>query len=123
MLYSNSFPCIFYSGNRYWRFNHASKSAYTGTYEGVNWPVNGRLISEGWPAKSGSNTRIPDNIDAAYYDKRDNNYYFFKGSQVSLLYLVLNYLYSLLWSPSYPPFFRRIQSCCFRFRREPHCRC
>nr|XP_054766331.1 matrix metallopeptidase-21-like [Lytechinus pictus] len=72
----------FFKGNRYWRFNHAGKTVYTTTFEGVEWSANGRLISEGWPAKPGSDTRIPDNIDAAYYDKRDNNYYFFKGSMV-----------------------------------------
>ncbi|XP_072177231.1 matrix metalloproteinase-21-like [Diadema setosum] len=72
----------FFKGNRYWRYDHANTRVYTSTVDGVTWSAEGRLISEGWPAKSGGSTRIPDNIDAAYHDMRDDNIYFFKGSLV-----------------------------------------
>lgn len=51
---------------------------------GVYYGSRGRLIRDGWPALPGQSVRIPDNLDAAYFDQRDNNIYFFKGSLVCL---------------------------------------
>ncbi|XP_071792961.1 uncharacterized protein [Asterias amurensis] len=63
----------FFKGNRYYQFDNINRHVMQ---------LDGRLISEGWPAKSSSFPRIPDNIDTAYFDKRDGNVYFFKGTLV-----------------------------------------
>ncbi|PIK37308.1 putative matrix metalloproteinase-21, partial [Apostichopus japonicus] len=73
----------FFKGSRYWRLDHNAGELYqTDPDTGVYYGPDGRLISDGWPALSGQNQRIPDNLDAAYFDQRDNHIYFFKGSQV-----------------------------------------
>ncbi|XP_038070654.1 matrix metalloproteinase-21-like [Patiria miniata] len=66
----------FFKGNKYYQINHSTRAVMTNSDGSI-----GRLISEGWPAKTGF-PRIPDNIDTAYFDKRDSNVYFFKGNQV-----------------------------------------
>ncbi|XP_022080549.1 matrix metalloproteinase-21-like [Acanthaster planci] len=73
---SSSDDLYFFKGNKYYQINSATRAVMAnpdGTF--------GRSIAQGWPAKPGF-PRIPDNIDTAYYDKRDGNVYFFKGNQV-----------------------------------------
>lgn len=64
------------TGDRYYKYDNINR-AVTNT--------SGHLISEGWKAREDDDTphRIPDNIDTAYFDKRDRNVYFFKGDMVN----------------------------------------
>ncbi|KAJ8025740.1 Matrix metalloproteinase-21 [Holothuria leucospilota] len=82
-LGDNRKDLYFFKGSRYWRLNHNDAQVYeTDPDTGVYYGSSGRLIRDGWPALPGQTVRIPDNLDAAYFDQRDNNVYFFKGSLV-----------------------------------------
>ncbi|KAK1333379.1 hypothetical protein QTO34_005762 [Cnephaeus nilssonii] len=58
--------------NRYWRYDSDRDQAYTEDEQGHSYP---RLISEGFPG-------IPSPLDTAFYDRRKQLIYFFKGPWV-----------------------------------------
>ncbi|KAM6185916.1 matrix metalloproteinase-21 [Rhynchocyon petersi] len=62
----------FFKGNRYWRYDSDKDQAHTEDEKGNRYP---RLISEGFPG-------IPSPLDTAFYDRRKQLIYFFKGSLV-----------------------------------------
>ncbi|XP_070289331.1 matrix metalloproteinase-21 [Myotis yumanensis] len=62
----------FFKGNRYWRYDSDGDQAYTEDEQGHRYP---RLISEGFPG-------IPSPLDTAFYDRKQQLIYFFKGSWV-----------------------------------------
>ncbi|KAK1159302.1 matrix metalloproteinase-21-like [Acipenser oxyrinchus oxyrinchus] len=63
----------FFKGTLYWRYDPDNDMIFTEDPEGVRYP---KLISEGFPG-------APSPIDTAFFDKRDRNIYFFRGSQVT----------------------------------------
>ncbi|KAK1150418.1 matrix metalloproteinase-21-like [Acipenser oxyrinchus oxyrinchus] len=63
----------FFKGTQYWRYDPDNDMIFTEDPEGVRYP---KLISEGFPG-------APSPIDTAFFDKRDRNIYFFRGSQVT----------------------------------------
>ncbi|XP_078420983.1 matrix metalloproteinase-21-like [Cetorhinus maximus] len=62
----------FFKGIQFWRYDNENDQTYTEDTEGNKYP---KLISEGFPGVQGP-------IDTAFYHKRDQNIYFFKGSNV-----------------------------------------
>ena len=66
------------AGTQYWRYDPDNDMIFTEDPEGVRYP---KLISEGFPG-------APSPIDTAFFDKRDRNIYFFRGSQVSRISLI-----------------------------------
>ncbi|ELK36821.1 Matrix metalloproteinase-21 [Myotis davidii] len=62
----------FFKGSRYWRYDSDRDQAYTEDEQGHSYP---RLISEGFPG-------VPSPLDTAFYDRRKQLIYFFKGSWV-----------------------------------------
>ncbi|XP_005994604.1 matrix metallopeptidase-21 [Latimeria chalumnae] len=62
----------FFKGTQYWRYDNENDRAYTEDSQGYKYP---RLISEGFPG-------VTNPIDTAFYDRRDQNIYFFKDSTV-----------------------------------------
>ncbi|XP_072413674.1 matrix metallopeptidase-21 isoform X1 [Chiloscyllium punctatum] len=62
----------FFKGTQFWRYDNENDQAYTEDAEGKKYP---KLISEGFPGVQGP-------IDTAFYNKRDQNIYFFKSSNV-----------------------------------------
>ncbi|XP_036295228.1 matrix metalloproteinase-21 [Pipistrellus kuhlii] len=62
----------FFKGNRYWRYDSDRDQAYSEDERGHSYP---RLISEGFPG-------IPSPLDTAFYDRRRQLIYFFKGPWV-----------------------------------------
>ncbi|KAM4636956.1 matrix metalloproteinase-21 [Discoglossus pictus] len=62
----------FFSGTRFWRYDSENDKAYAEDAQGKTYP---RLISEGFPG-------IPSPIDTAFFDRRVQHIYFFKGSLV-----------------------------------------
>ncbi|XP_060697972.1 matrix metallopeptidase-21 isoform X3 [Hemiscyllium ocellatum] len=59
-------------GTQFWRYDNENDQAYTEDAEGKKYP---KLISEGFPGVQGP-------IDTAFYNKMDQNIYFFKSSNV-----------------------------------------
>lgn len=66
-------PFVWLSGNQYWRYDSDKDQAHTEDEQGKSYP---KLISEGFPG-------IPSPLDTAFYDRRKQLIYFFKGSLVS----------------------------------------
>lgn len=64
---------VWLSGNQYWRYDSDRDQAYAEDEQGNSYP---RLISEGFPG-------IPSPLDTAFYDRRKQLIYFFKGPFVS----------------------------------------
>ncbi|XP_078723465.1 matrix metalloproteinase-21-like [Lampetra fluviatilis] len=64
----------FFRGSYYWRYDSERDQAFVRDPQGVAYP---RLISEGFPG-------VPYPLDTAYFDRRDQNIYFFKGSGVTV---------------------------------------
>ncbi|XP_006879932.1 PREDICTED: matrix metalloproteinase-21 [Elephantulus edwardii] len=62
----------FFQGNQYWRYDSDKDQAHTEDEQGNRYP---KLISEGFPG-------IPSPLDTAFYDRRKQVIYFFKGSLV-----------------------------------------
>ncbi|XP_016065992.1 PREDICTED: matrix metalloproteinase-21 [Miniopterus natalensis] len=62
----------FFKGNQYWRYDSDRDQALTEDEHGKGYP---RLISEGFPG-------VPSPLDTAFYDRRKQLIYFFKGSLV-----------------------------------------
>ncbi|GCB71578.1 matrix metallopeptidase-21 [Scyliorhinus torazame] len=62
----------FFKGTQFWRYDNENDQTYTEDAEGDKYP---KLISEGFPGVQGP-------IDTAFYHNRDQNIYFFKGSNV-----------------------------------------
>ncbi|ELK11835.1 Matrix metalloproteinase-21 [Pteropus alecto] len=62
----------FFKGNQYWRYDSDKDQAHTEDEQGKSYP---KLISEGFPG-------IPSPLDTAFYDRRKQLIYFFKGSLV-----------------------------------------
>nr|XP_019597748.1 PREDICTED: matrix metalloproteinase-21 [Rhinolophus sinicus] len=62
----------FFKGNQYWRYDSEKDQAHAEDERGKSYP---KLISEGFPG-------IPSPLDTAYYDRRKQFIYFFKGSFV-----------------------------------------
>ncbi|XP_046372126.2 matrix metallopeptidase-21-like [Haliotis rufescens] len=63
----------FFKGEDFYRYDNDNDKVFDG------YP---KKISEGFPAKEGSEDRIPDNLDAVFFDLRDKNIYFFKDEYV-----------------------------------------
>ncbi|XP_069755806.1 matrix metallopeptidase-21 isoform X2 [Narcine bancroftii] len=63
----------FFKGMQYWRYDNENDQTYTMDTEGNRYPM---LISEGFPG-------VKSPVDAAFYDRRDQHIYFFKGSNVT----------------------------------------
>ncbi|XP_072883302.1 matrix metallopeptidase-21 [Hemitrygon akajei] len=63
----------FFKGTQYWRYDNENDQTFTMDAEGNSYPM---LISEGFPGVKGP-------IDAAFYDRRDQHIYFFKGPNVT----------------------------------------
>ncbi|XP_067858449.1 matrix metallopeptidase-21 [Heptranchias perlo] len=63
----------FFKGTQYWRYDNENDQTYREDTEGNKYP---KLISEGFPG-------VPSPIDTAFYHRRDQNIYFFKGSNVT----------------------------------------
>ncbi|XP_078269740.1 matrix metalloproteinase-21-like [Rhinoraja longicauda] len=63
----------FFKGTQYWRYDNENDHIYTMDTEGNRYPM---LISEGFPGVMGP-------VDAAFYDRRDQHIYFFKGPNVT----------------------------------------
>ncbi|XP_066518979.1 matrix metallopeptidase-21-like [Hoplias malabaricus] len=62
----------FFKGTQYWRYNSERDQVFSQETDGQRYP---RLISEGFPG-------VPSPIDTAFYDRRDAQIYFFRGSMV-----------------------------------------
>ncbi|XP_053548943.1 matrix metalloproteinase-21 [Bombina bombina] len=62
----------FFRGTQFWHYDSENDRAYAEDTEGKTYP---RLISEGFPG-------IPSPIDTAFFDRRTQYIYFFKGLQV-----------------------------------------
>ncbi|XP_073408839.1 matrix metalloproteinase-21 [Dendrobates tinctorius] len=62
----------FFKGTLYWRYDSENDKAFSEDTQGKTYP---RLISQGFPG-------IPSPINTAYFDRRTQSIYFFKGSQV-----------------------------------------
>uniref|UniRef100_A0A4X2ME35 Matrix metalloproteinase-21 n=1 Tax=Vombatus ursinus TaxID=29139 RepID=A0A4X2ME35_VOMUR len=62
----------FFQGNHYWRYDGDHDRAYAEDERGRSYP---QLISEGFPG-------IPSPLDTAFYDRRTQLIYFFRGSLV-----------------------------------------
>ncbi|XP_019509749.1 PREDICTED: matrix metalloproteinase-21 [Hipposideros armiger] len=62
----------FFKGNQYWRYDSDKDQAHAKDEQGKSYP---KLISEGFPG-------IPSPLDTAFYDRRKQLIYFFKGSFV-----------------------------------------
>ncbi|KAL1789249.1 matrix metalloproteinase-21 [Sigmodon hispidus] len=62
----------FFKGNQYWRYDSKNDQAHTEDEQGRSYP---KLISEGFPG-------IPSPLDTAFYERRQQLIYFFKGSLV-----------------------------------------
>ncbi|XP_035259612.1 matrix metallopeptidase-21 [Anguilla anguilla] len=62
----------FFKGTQYWRYDSENDRVYKEDPKGHRYP---RLISEGFPG-------VPGPIDTAFYNRRDNHIYFFKGPDV-----------------------------------------
>lgn len=77
---------VWLSGNQYWRYDSEKDQAHAEDERGKSYP---KLISEGFPG-------IPSPLDTAYYDRRKQFIYFFKGSFVSRRLWSLVLLSSLL---------------------------
>lgn len=66
---------VWLSGNQYWRYDNDKDQAHAEDEQGKSYP---KLISEGFPG-------IPSPLDTAFYDRKKQLVYFFKGSFVSRL--------------------------------------
>ncbi|XP_030046740.1 matrix metalloproteinase-21 [Microcaecilia unicolor] len=64
---------LFFKGTQYWRYDNENDKAYTMDPEGNKYP---RLITEGFIG-------VFSTIDTAFFDKRDNNIYFFREHNVT----------------------------------------
>lgn len=64
---------VWLSGMQYWKYDSDRDQAHTEDEQGNTYP---RLISEGFPG-------IPSPLDTAFYDRRKQLIYFFRGSLVS----------------------------------------
>ncbi|XP_045710506.1 matrix metalloproteinase-21 [Phyllostomus hastatus] len=62
----------FFKGTQYWRYDSDRDQAHTEDEQGKAYP---RLISEGFPG-------VPSPLDTAFYDRRKQLIYFFRGSLV-----------------------------------------
>ncbi|XP_043911496.1 matrix metalloproteinase-21 [Protopterus annectens] len=62
----------FFKGTQYWRYDNDNDKAYLQDPQGDRYP---KAISETF-------TGIPNPIDTAFYDRRDQNIYFFKNNYV-----------------------------------------
>ncbi|CAH1784532.1 unnamed protein product [Owenia fusiformis] len=66
---------MFFGGDKFWIYSDVVDSVYPGT--------DGRLINEAFNTNtSDPNLVLPNNLDTAYYDFRDQKIYFFKGDKV-----------------------------------------
>ncbi|XP_043919988.1 matrix metalloproteinase-21-like isoform X2 [Protopterus annectens] len=63
---------LFFKGTQYWRYDNERDEAFAMDHEEKKYP---RLIKEEFPG-------IFSPLDTAFFDRRDNNIYFFKGSEV-----------------------------------------
>ncbi|XP_039632271.1 matrix metalloproteinase-21-like [Polypterus senegalus] len=63
----------FFKGTQYWRYDPDNDMTFTEDAQGNQYP---KLIVDGFPG-------VPTPIDAAFFDKRDRNIYFFRGSDVT----------------------------------------
>ncbi|XP_077992112.1 matrix metalloproteinase-21-like [Glandiceps talaboti] len=82
-VWTGSYDDIYiFKGDKYWMYNSQNDRVYD--YDAAGNEIgNGRDISEGFPARAGTNfPSIPSNIDTAYFDKRDKHIYFFKDRWV-----------------------------------------
>lgn len=75
--------CLSVSGEDYFLYNSEEDKVYDGG--------TGK-ISEKFGPKKGQDIGVPDNLDTAYFDKRDKNIYFFKGDTVSQKYIITIYI-------------------------------
>ncbi|XP_064421790.1 matrix metalloproteinase-21-like [Latimeria chalumnae] len=64
---------LFFKGTYYWRYDNDNDITYTQDPQGQSYP---KLISDGFPGISGP-------IDTAFFDKRVQYIYFFKGNNVT----------------------------------------
>uniref|UniRef100_A0A674E9E6 Matrix metallopeptidase 21 n=1 Tax=Salmo trutta TaxID=8032 RepID=A0A674E9E6_SALTR len=83
----NTDAVYFFKGTQYWRYDDDNDQVLTVDPEGHLYP---RLISEGFPG-------VPSPIDTAFYDRRDNHIYFFKGTYVYVFDVAANSL-----APGFP---------------------
>lgn len=81
--------CLYFSGEDYFLYNSEEDKVYDGG--------TGK-ISEKFGPKKGQDIGVPNNLDTAYFDKRDKNIYFFKGDTVSQKYI------KTIYTPHYPKY-------------------
>uniref|UniRef100_A0A4W3K862 Matrix metalloproteinase-21-like n=1 Tax=Callorhinchus milii TaxID=7868 RepID=A0A4W3K862_CALMI len=70
----------FFKGTQYWRYDSNRDMGFTEDVQGSRYP---KLIRDGFPG-------APSPMDTAYFDRRDNNIYFFRGDQVTAFSVELN---------------------------------
>lgn len=78
---------LFFKGTQYWRYDSVNDVAYIEDPQGYRYP---RPIIEGFPG-------VFSTLDTAYYDRRDNNIYFFRGYNVTAFNVETNQVV-----PGYP---------------------